>query len=254
MTRPSGDCSMNSIGISRGNHDRVVAPVLRALTMSTPCGRRSCPSSRSWPASCMRSMVGRGRARSDPVGGAARLLSPSMSFSMRVAPPSPMAVSSTRQCSGTRTQMPKDLQFELLLNIAPKAWEATTGKEWDLVTDVSYETYSNRAGWPPADPEPEVPHARPRGQVQGIVRWEHGKHATRRLIRALIKGEIEHPVLSAHLAEDGRVLVMTPGSGVEPPHEPTSPSVGLRHHGALRSGCGPSKPGVRIVSLQASRH
>ena len=120
-----------------------------------------------------------------------------------------MAVSSTRHCFRDPTQMPKDLEFESLLYIAPKAWEATTGKEWDLVTDVSYETYSNRAGWPPADPEPEVPHARPRGQVQGIVRWEHGKHATRRLIRALIKGEIERPVLSAHLAETGRVLVMT---------------------------------------------
>ncbi len=118
-------------------------------------------------------------------------------------------------------EMPKNLEFESLLYIAPKAWEAKTGEEWDLVTDVSYETYSNRAGWPPADPEPEVPHAPPsRGQAQGIVRWEHGKHATRRLIRALIKGEIEDPVLSAHLAETGRVLVMTPGSGVEPPREP----------------------------------
>jgi hypothetical protein len=55
---------------------------------------------------------------------------------------------------------------------------------------------------------------------------ERGKHATRRLIRALIKGEIEDPVLSAHLAETGRVLVMTPGSGVEPPREPDRPKRG----------------------------
>jgi len=46
------------------------------------------------------------------------------------------------------------------------------------------------------------------------------------VIRALIKGEIEDPVLTAYLAKTGRVLVMTPGSGVEPPREPDQPKRG----------------------------
>lgn len=71
--------------------------------------------------------------------------------------------------------MPKDVEFESLLYIAPKAWEAITGEDANLVTDVSYETYSNIAGWPPADPEPEVPHAQAakQGQSSGFVQWDH---------------------------------------------------------------------------------
>lgn len=120
------------------------------------------------------------------------------------------------------TQMPKDLEFESLLYVAPKAWEAKTGEEADLNTDVSYETYSNKAGWQPAGSEPEVPFTPPaKGRrSQDIVRYDYGRSATRRVIRALIKREIEHPVLAEHLAATSRVLVMTPGSGIDPPHEP----------------------------------
>lgn len=43
--------------------------------------------------------------------------------------------------------MPKDMEFESLLYLAPNAYEQKTGKELDRITSVSYETYSNKAGW-----------------------------------------------------------------------------------------------------------
>ncbi len=43
--------------------------------------------------------------------------------------------------------MPKDLDFETLLYLAPMAYEEATGEEWDYDPPVSFETYSNRAGW-----------------------------------------------------------------------------------------------------------
>lgn len=42
---------------------------------------------------------------------------------------------------------PKDMDFEALLAIAPKAYEKKTGKEWEYVSKLSYETYSNKSGW-----------------------------------------------------------------------------------------------------------
>lgn len=45
-------------------------------------------------------------------------------------------------------QMPKDLEFEGMLSVAPSAHERKTGHDFDHVTPVSYETYSNTAGWP----------------------------------------------------------------------------------------------------------
>lgn len=204
----------------QGNDERVVAPVLKALTRLP---LKEIESFQQILARKLHALDGRAWAREIGSGwwGGTNPVSVDEFLYARCA-----ALTNGREqyealLSDPR-QMPKDLEFETLLYIAPKAWEAKTGEEWDFVTDVSYETYSNRAGWPPADPEPEVPHALPsrNGQSQDFVRWQDGKSATRRVIRALVKGEIEDPVLTAYLAKTGRVLVMTPGSGVEPPREP----------------------------------
>ena len=49
------------------------------------------------------------------------------------------------------TTMPKDSDFEALLMLAADAYDRKTGLEWEELddTDVSYETFSNEAGWPP---------------------------------------------------------------------------------------------------------
>jgi len=210
----------------QGNDERVVAPVLKALTRLP---LKEIESFQQILARKLYALDGRAWAREIGSGwwGGANPVSVDEFLYARCA-----ALTNGRdQYEALRSdpkQMPKDLEFETLLYIAPNAWEAKTGEEWDLVTDVSYETYSNRAGWPAADPEPEVPYARPSkgGRPSEIMRWDHGKPGTRRVIRALIKGEIEDPVLTAYLAKTGRVLVMTPGSGVEPPREPDQPKRG----------------------------
>jgi hypothetical protein len=48
--------------------------------------------------------------------------------------------------------MPKDGDFEAILMLAADAYDRKTGLVWDDLddTDVSYETFSNEAGWPPA--------------------------------------------------------------------------------------------------------
>ena len=45
------------------------------------------------------------------------------------------------------SQMPKDMEFEALLSMAWKAFEKKTGKEYDRLTRVSFETFSNKVGW-----------------------------------------------------------------------------------------------------------
>jgi predicted DNA-binding WGR domain protein len=45
-------------------------------------------------------------------------------------------------------QMPKDMEFEALLSVARSAFERITDEEFDHVTPISYETYSNFPGWP----------------------------------------------------------------------------------------------------------
>ena len=45
------------------------------------------------------------------------------------------------------SKIPKDGDFEALLDVSPMAYELKTGKEWDYDTEVSYETYSNEKGW-----------------------------------------------------------------------------------------------------------
>jgi hypothetical protein len=49
------------------------------------------------------------------------------------------------------SMMPKDADFEAILMLAADAYDRKTGLEWDDLddTDVSYETFSNEAGWPP---------------------------------------------------------------------------------------------------------
>jgi hypothetical protein len=49
------------------------------------------------------------------------------------------------------TTMPKDADFEAILMLAADAYDRKTGLVWDELdeTDVSYETFSNEAGWPP---------------------------------------------------------------------------------------------------------
>ena len=44
-------------------------------------------------------------------------------------------------------KMPKEMEFESLLYLAPKAFERKTGRQYDRPTDVSFETYSNTGGW-----------------------------------------------------------------------------------------------------------
>ena len=51
------------------------------------------------------------------------------------------------QAKRDASQMPKGLEFESLLYVASKAYEAKTGEDWDHVSYRSYETFSNRAGW-----------------------------------------------------------------------------------------------------------
>ena len=43
---------------------------------------------------------------------------------------------------------PRDREFEALLNVASDAYERKTGETFDYTPRVSYETFSNRAGWP----------------------------------------------------------------------------------------------------------
>lgn len=45
-------------------------------------------------------------------------------------------------------QMPKDMEFEALLSVAPFAYQRKTGQDFDHATPLNYETYSNQAGWP----------------------------------------------------------------------------------------------------------
>jgi hypothetical protein len=45
------------------------------------------------------------------------------------------------------TAMPKDLEFESLLTLAPAAYEMKTGEEFDYSTGCSFETFSNPLGW-----------------------------------------------------------------------------------------------------------
>jgi hypothetical protein len=44
-------------------------------------------------------------------------------------------------------RMPKNSEFEMLLAVARRAFEQKTGTEWNHMPRVSYETFSNRAGW-----------------------------------------------------------------------------------------------------------
>ncbi|MBU1248562.1 MAG: DUF4240 domain-containing protein [Proteobacteria bacterium] len=46
------------------------------------------------------------------------------------------------------SEMPEDMEFEALLSVAPTAFERKTGEEFDHVPHVSYESFSNREGWP----------------------------------------------------------------------------------------------------------
>ena len=49
------------------------------------------------------------------------------------------------------TEMPKDMEFESLLTVGPTAFERKTGEDFDHVSAVSYESFSNKAGWPNAE-------------------------------------------------------------------------------------------------------
>jgi hypothetical protein len=45
------------------------------------------------------------------------------------------------------TEMPKDMEFESLLGLAPGAYELKTGEDFEYSTGCSYESFSNPAGW-----------------------------------------------------------------------------------------------------------
>jgi len=60
------------------------------------------------------------------------------------------------------SEFPKDVDFEALLSLASKAWERKTGEESEgFDTSVSYETFSNEAGWAPAPPPAGRPPSSP---------------------------------------------------------------------------------------------
>lgn len=44
-------------------------------------------------------------------------------------------------------RMPKDMEFEALLQIAAEAYQSKTGADFGFTSSVSYETFSNKAGW-----------------------------------------------------------------------------------------------------------
>jgi hypothetical protein len=46
-------------------------------------------------------------------------------------------------------KMPQDMEFESLLSLPASAYERKTGKEYEHVTPVSYESFQNSAGWAP---------------------------------------------------------------------------------------------------------
>ena len=45
--------------------------------------------------------------------------------------------------------MPKDLEFEALLGLAPRAYELATGEAFDHLAEPDFETFANEAGWAP---------------------------------------------------------------------------------------------------------
>ena len=205
-----------------GDDDRVVAPVVKALRQMT---LEEIESFEEILAQNLYALDGRAWAREigDGWWGGEMQVSVDAFLYARCA-----VVANGRatydRILGDPSAMLKDLEFEALLEIASTAWEKKTGEEPTIMTSVSYETFSNEAGWPPGPPEPEVP--RPPATASGLGLWEgttsydEGKRAVRRVIRALVAGELTHPVLAELLAATGRVLVMTPGRGVEPPREP----------------------------------
>lgn len=44
-------------------------------------------------------------------------------------------------------RMPKDMEFEALLQVAAEAHTTKTGEDFDFTPSFSYETFSNKAGW-----------------------------------------------------------------------------------------------------------
>lgn len=69
-------------------------------------------------------------------------------------------------------RMPKDMEFEALLQIASAAFEQKTGRPFEFTASVSYETFANTAGWRPA-----TSPARAVGPVRRVllfvVGWMH---------------------------------------------------------------------------------
>lgn len=47
------------------------------------------------------------------------------------------------------TQMPQDMEFETLLSLPVLAFERKTGREYEHVSRVSFESFQNSAGWAP---------------------------------------------------------------------------------------------------------
>lgn len=48
------------------------------------------------------------------------------------------------------SEMPKDMEFEALLEIAARAYEEKTDQPYEHIPTINYETYSNLSGWPNA--------------------------------------------------------------------------------------------------------
>lgn len=73
---------------------------------------------------------------------------------------------------------------------------------------------------------PQQPESYADPDWTGDTSGREGAEATRRIVRALITGALNHPSIDAYLSATGRELVMTPGDGVYPPREPDSTAGG----------------------------
>jgi len=83
------------------------------------------------------------------------------------------------------TEFPEDAEFEAILYVAATAFKKKTGKEYSHSASISYETFSNKKGWPaggkktaPASAGPLVPPWLFRQELpQESSKWQRGEPA-----------------------------------------------------------------------------
>jgi hypothetical protein len=108
----------------------------------------------------------------------------------------------------------------------------------DLLRDVAFSDPSQDVRYEAADllahddPEGARPFQKPQIEWHADPIWvghtsgRDAVQATRRIIRALIAGDLRSPILTGYLNQTASRLVMTPGAGVYPSREPDMPADG----------------------------